>query len=239
MSIYYRPKKVMNQLDCKEKPDLAAKLLEHDPNMVSNMTNLTFDLVSPLIKLSITYLDKMGVFNFATDGDRDKALELAYSKNKTSKRAIIEFVSLASDDTYMEWSWTKNNSSRHKEIDISGLKNLFEKIIKDNPEYVIATPFKYMENICKKIGGINYKNLVKSLDMKKAYKKVNDAKNSSSVNGENILYRIQNKLYQSTWFGSDLRRIEPDELDVQINWLAKVRPDDKELDSVMLLIKLS
>jgi hypothetical protein len=234
MSIYYTPRKVLSIVDCKEKPGLAKDLLAHDPNMVSNMVNITYELVEGIVMDSITYIDKMGMFNFATNRDRDRVLELAYSVDKRSKKAIMEFITYATTSDTNDWYWIRNKSK--EKTNVKNLKGLFERIVSDYPEYAVATPYSEMEKAYSKLGG-DYKKLVSGLDMKKVVGKIHKVKLSNSR--ESVFSIMQTGLFQSTWFGAKARNFELDpDVDSHIQSLMSARPGDNDLHAALLLAKL-
>jgi isocitrate lyase len=236
MSIYYTPRKVLAIIDCKEKPQLAKELLAHDPNMVSNMVNITYELVEGLVRDSITYIDKMGMFNFATNGDRARVLELAYSMDKRSKKAIMEFITYATTADHNDWYWMRNKSK--EQTDVGNLKGLFERIMSDYPEYAVATPYSEMNKVYTKLGG-KYKNLVSRLDMKRVVDKIHNVKVKLSNNRDSVFSIMQTRLFQSTWFGQKARGFElVSDVDEHIEKLMVARPDDADLHAALLLAKL-
>jgi hypothetical protein len=236
MSIYYTPRKVLAIVDCKEKPELAKSLIDHDPNMVSNMVNITYELVEGIIRDSITYLDKMGMFNFATNSDRDRVLKLAYSVDKRAKKTIMEFITYATTSDKNDWYWMRNKSE--EKTDVKNLKELFETIVSDYPEYAVATPYSEMKKVYSKLGG-NYKKLVSGLDMKKVVGKIYNVKIKLSGDRDSVFSLMQKGLYQSTWFGSKARGFEGSgDFDEHVESLMAARPDDTDLQSALLLAKL-
>jgi hypothetical protein len=236
MSIYYTPRKVLAIVDCKEKPELAKELIKHDPNMVSNMVNITYKLVEGIVRDSITYLDKMGMFNFATNKDRDRVLKLAYSVDKRSKKTIMEFITYATTNDKNDWYWIRNKSA--EKTNVKNLKGLFEKIVSDYPEYAVATPYSEMEKAYSKLGG-DYKKLVSGLDMKKVVDKIHKAKIKLSGGRDSVFSIMQTGLFQSTWFGAKARNFElGGDVDSHIQSLMSARPGDTDLHAALLLAKL-
>jgi hypothetical protein len=144
--------------------DLCVSMLEHDPKMLTYIENASFDIIKSVLDKSLSYSAKISFNTIDSAEVKSRILSYIYSKNKRYKKDIIEFI-------HREWN---ENSSNEKLVVIPvEYKELYKKVIKDYPIYLLMTEIKHLDSIFKNFNE-PLDEYVKSIDIEKSIKQFLD-----------------------------------------------------------------
>jgi len=244
MSFRYTSRRIMSDIDCSENKDLCRMILKHDPKMISQMYNIDFELVKPIIDKSITLLERANLRLVTNDDELSEIMLYAYKKSSTFRKQAMEaFFSLLTDE--------KSSFNYYiQDLDREGVKlDSFNKvatlILTENPIYLLVIKDKILKKAFKHLK-LNYQKTVKGFNFKKIYKTVEkrldkpDGRNfsPSSDKTEEILHKIsKNDLTNPYWQHSEFM-VDSDSIEDKINAMLKDFPDIPEISAIYLLIKM-
>jgi len=223
----------MYDIDYQTNKKLCVSLLKHDPRMISNMKNIDFELVKPLVDISLTYIHKINFRELSDVNDVYKIIEYAYRKSKMYKKTIMDFMFT----NYAERGYYSSfYTIRNFDINNQNLKKLIKEIIIENPMYVIFIKDEYLTKLFNSIG-LDYKEFVSGINFKKLIKEIEQAK--KKVNSfNNLIDLISNKYILHSWYGKDYVVSEKTK-DEKIEKMFEEFPNNNDLNSLLLLLKMS
>jgi hypothetical protein len=244
MGFYYVPKRIMKDIDCSENKELCTMILKHDPKMISQMVKYDFEVVKPLIDKSLTYLNRADLRAAVTPSELSKILVYGYEKSSKFRKDVMDmFFKLIHIDSKKE----KNYWLRYDidSADVSAFKKVAERILTENPMYLIFVNDKVIKKSFKYLG-IDYKKTVKSINFKKLYNKVEKALsredsrfNYNPKNKVDLAINLlgKNDVHFAYWTTNDYV-VNSENLEEKISSMIEDFPEITEISSIFLLIKM-
>jgi hypothetical protein len=151
---------IMRQIDYSESThDLCVSILDHDPRMISAINNPSLEIVKSVIDRSTSYVPKIYLNSMSIE-NQSKVLDYIYSKNKRYKKDIMELILHKSNDESLTTKVTNVKPEFY---------NLFKKIIKDYPMYLLMIEIHHIEWIFSNAGE-SASDFVSGLKVEKIFK---------------------------------------------------------------------
>jgi hypothetical protein len=239
MGFYYTPKTIMRDINCAMNGELCRILLKHDPRMISQMYNYDFEMVKPIIDMSVTFLGRADLREAIDEEELSKIMVHAYRKSKTFRKDALEgFFGIMSQASREAQHFTQLSDGT------AFNSKAFEKIIKilveENPIYSIIIENDYYKEMVE-FAGLDYKTFVKSINFKKLYKiiakKIENCDEANSYNDRAIAAITKTDVNNAYWRVSNFT-ISEENIDYNIKRMTKDFPEIPEIPAIYLLIKM-
>lgn len=135
MPIGYTTNTWMKYLNATGNKELVRMLLEHDPKMISQIYNFTFDDAKPIVDKSISYLNRMNFLRARTHTDLAAILNYAYKKNRVFRKQLFVALSrmMNKDENRRYW-----NSSIQGEFELKDYAHTLYDMFLYDPMYILT-----------------------------------------------------------------------------------------------------
>jgi hypothetical protein len=234
MSFHYVEQKIMKELDCSKNPTLCRLILEHDPGMISQMYNTSYELVEKHIIDSTTFLKRLYLPRMKESKDILKVLKLAYAKDKRSRIDIMHMIYYVFDDEVNHYVFDDEVNSKDDFIKPIYEKSstLIEKMILDFPETLLLINTNQIDEFLTKF----------NIDVEKLYSKINFGKILTRFKKHKnikIVERIINQNGIHWWFRKSVFATTADNFLSNTTNLYLKHPELKDLEKFLFFLKIN